>query len=45
MKIGAKVKIGKKIGVGAGVRVGRRIGAGARVRIGKRRIGAGIEAR
>lgn len=40
MKIGAKVRIGRKVGVGAGVRVGRRTGAGVGLRVGRRRIGA-----
>ena len=45
MKIGAKVKIGRKFGVGAGARVGRRTGAGVGVRIGRARasVGAGLK--
>lgn len=42
MKIGAKVRIGRKIGVRAGVRVGRRTGVSAGLRVGKRKIGAGV---
>jgi hypothetical protein len=43
MKIGAKLKLGKKSGVGAGIKLGKKSGVGAGIKLGKKKIGAGAE--